>query len=516
MTTRASGVPSSRDTHAGAGWHCQEPGTFADLLPPRARPLSWLSPVPLFKSRNDVLVGLLGDPTNDERRGWIAAQLAAGVDPNLTITRYADRKSISFLLLGDPGEGDASQYSVVPPLLHKAGGTDFMVIMGDVVYPAGDVGDYRDKFYRPYEDYLAPIYGVPGNHDWYDGLHGFMRHFCGNRGRAISFKNPSMRSSRSRVARRVLWRDPRKTDEAEVERMQLLRSRPEQQDYQPGPYFAVDTGPLTIVGIDTGITGVIDRDQAQWLARVSGATSKPKILVTGKPLYVDGVHRPGGIEDGEQTVDDIIRVRAHNYLAAIGGDVHNYQRYPVELEDGRVIQYVVNGGGGAGAQGTHKVPRINLAGVDEKDFRCYPRRADSLSIFSQSYERRFGRLLGRLSISPDQAAALLEERLGITPTRLCDRNISITHEARRAFGIVAPRKERLPGPLHEYFVQFMDYNHSPMFKSFLRIDASDDELLIRCFAVTGCGDQEDNPPLEDAVRAIHIKDGSWRWRAEVV
>ena len=462
-----------------------------------------------------MLVGLLGDPTNDERRGWIEAQLATGIDRDLTITRYADRKAISLLLLGDPGEGDSSQYSVVPPLLHKAEGTDFMVIMGDVVYPAGDVADYGNRFYRPYKDYLAPIYGVPGNHDWYDGLHGFMRHFCGNRGRAISFKNPGMRSSRSRVARRVLWRDPRRTDEAEVKRMQLLRSRPEQQGHQPGPYFAVDAGPLTIVGIDTGITGVIDRDQARWLVHISSASPKPKILVSGKPLYVDGKYQPGGIEGGEPTVDDIIKVPAHNYLAVIGGDVHNYQRYPVLLEDGRTLQYIVNGGGGAGAQGTHKVPRVDLVGVDENDFRCYPRRADSLSIFSQSYDRRFGRLLGRLSIPPDQAAALLEERLGITPTRPCDRNIPITREARRAFGIVAPQRERLPGPLHEYFVQFMDYNHPPMFKSFLRIDASEDEVLIQCFAVTGCGDQERNPPLEDAVRAIRFEDGSWEWKVEV-
>ncbi len=515
MTTRQSGVPTSRDSHAGAGWHCQDPGTFTGLLPPGARPLSWLSLIPLFKSRNDVLVGLLGDPTNDERRAWIAAQLAAGIDPDLTITRYADRKAISFLLLGDPGEGDSSQYSVVPPLLHKADGTDFMVIMGDVVYPAGDVADYANKFYRPYKDYLAPIYGVPGNHDWYDGLHGFMRHFCGNRGRAISFKNPGMRSSRSRIARRVLWRDPRRSDETEVKRMQLLRNRPEQQGHQPGPYFAMDSGPLTIVGIDTGITGVIDRDQARWLVRISSASPKPKILISGKPLYVDGKYQPGGIEGGEQTVDDIIKVPAHNYLAVIGGDVHNYQRYSVLLEDGRTLQYIVNGGGGAGAQGTHKVPRVDLAGVDENHFRCYPRRADSLSIFSQSYDRRFGRLLGRLSIPPDQAAALLEERLGITPTRPCDRNIPITREARRAFGIVAPQKERLPGPLHEYFVQFMDYNHPPMFKSFLRIDASEDEVLIQCFAVTGCGDQERNPPLEDAVRAVRLEDGSWHWTVDV-
>jgi hypothetical protein len=131
------------------------------------------------------------------------------------------------------------------------------------------------------------------------------------------------------------------------------------------------------------------------------------------------------------------------------------------------------------------------------------------------YERRFGRLLGQLFIPPDQAAGLLEERLGITPTRPCDRNVSISTEARRAFSIVAPRKERLPGPLHEYFVQFMDYNHPPMFKSFLRIDASRDEVLIRCFAATGCREQENDVPVEDAVRASRRTDGSWQWVTEV-
>jgi hypothetical protein len=501
---------SSRDSHTGAGWHCREPGTYAGMLPPGTRPLSWLSPVPLMKSRNDMLVGWLGDPTNEKRRAWVAAQLASGVDPNFTVARYAGRQSISFLLLGDPGEGDASQYSVVPPLLAKAKGTEFMVVMGDIVYPAGDAQDYENKFYRPYTNYPGPIYGVPGNHDWYDGLHGFMRHFCGARAKRRG--RPSRSGARG-VLKRVLWRDPRRTDEVAVARMQALRARPEQQAQQPGPYLAIDAGPLLIVGIDTGITGTIDRDQAEWLKRVSGASSKPKILVSGKPLVVDGVRWPGPIEGSDQTVDDIVGTPEHNYLAAIGGDVHNYQRYPVEVGEERTIQYIVNGGGGAGAQGTHKLPRVDLYGVQEEDFRCYPRRADSLAIFSQMYERRFGRWLGHLSIAPDVAAALLEERLGITPTRPCDRNVPITPEARRAFAIVAPRRERLKGSLHEYFVQFMDYNHPPMFKSFLRVDVSAEEVLIRCFAATGCREHETDPPLEDAVRATREADGSWRWRA---
>ncbi len=61
--------------------------------------------------------------------------------------------SFSFLLMGDTGEGDASQYAVVPPLLARAAGTAFLFVCSDVLYPLGDVNDYATKFYRPYQGY---------------------------------------------------------------------------------------------------------------------------------------------------------------------------------------------------------------------------------------------------------------------------------------------------------------------------------------------------------------------------
>ena len=45
--------------------------------------------------------------------------------------------------------------------------------------------------------------------------------------------------------------------------------------------------------------------------------------------------------EGGGTVDEIVRDPEHSYVAAIGGDIHNYQRYPVRLEDGCKIEYVV-------------------------------------------------------------------------------------------------------------------------------------------------------------------------------
>ena len=92
-----------------------------------------------------------------------------------------------------------------------------------------------------------------------------------------------------------------------------------------------------IVCIDTGISGDIDRAQGQWLRGISWISDKPKPLLTGKPIYIDGEYHPGVIEGGG-TVDEIVRDPEHSYVAAIGGDIHNYQRYPVRLEDGRKIE----------------------------------------------------------------------------------------------------------------------------------------------------------------------------------
>ncbi|HMJ96279.1 MAG TPA: metallophosphoesterase, partial [Thermoleophilaceae bacterium] len=121
------------------------------------------------------------NPVDRARIAWVrlARKRAAeqGHDPDFVVSRGDG--PMSFLLLGDPGEGDDSQYAVVPPLLSQAAGVDFTVICSDVIYPAGEVGDYRTKFFRPYRDLDCPIFAVPGNHDWYDGLHGFMSHLCG-------------------------------------------------------------------------------------------------------------------------------------------------------------------------------------------------------------------------------------------------------------------------------------------------------------------------------------------------
>ena len=499
----SSGAGSSHDERHGlefAGWLRGEPGSFRELLPANHPPTSWFRPSVLWASRNDRLAHWLRDPTDDERRRWVAAQRQAGVPEDLVVRDHAHLDRVSFMVLGDPGEGDASQFAVVPALRAAGAEASFMVICSDVIYPAGDVNEYMSKFYFPYKDFAAPIYAVPGNHDWYDDLTSFMVHFCGARPLPPPPRNPARWLSVEWLRQR-LWRRPRQMAPAVMAAGQALRPRREGFSLQPGPYFAIETGPILLVGIDTGITGGIDADQARWLRKVSTGSAKPKVLLSGNPLYADAGRVPGAIEGSSETVDDIVRDPRSNYVAAIGGDRHNYQRYPVRLPDGRTLQYVVTGGGGAFMHATHNIPRVELDGVDESDFRCYPLRGDSLSMYANNFGRR--RRLRWLRLHPDAAAAVVATRLGLSPVRNgardAQRRASVSRRARLVASLIAtpPIPDRL---VQRFFSELFDWDQPPMFKSFLRVDATADELRIRCFQATGWLADEQDAPVEDEVR----------------
>ncbi|OLT02927.1 hypothetical protein BJF90_27695 [Pseudonocardia sp. CNS-004] len=489
-------------------------------LAPRDSRFSWLRPGPLIASRNDVIARRFGDPTDGQRREWLRRlddyARAAGDPPpprNRLITRYADRERVSLALLGDPGEGDASQYVVVPVLDRVARDTDFAVLCSDVIYPAGGVKPYADRFYRPYADYPAPIYALPGNHDWYDGLAGFMTAFCGAPPDAGAPKPEFSGSWWKRLLSRLFWHRARGGTVEDVADMRWYRDAESQQGGQPGPYCAIDAGPVRLVLIDTGIDGHIDRDQGEWLREIS-AGDRPKILLTGRPLYSYAHLQACPIEGGGD-VNEIVTDPAFNYVACIGGDDHNYQRYPVLQRDGRVIQYLVAGGSGAYLSATHQIPNVDehlAPAVHEEDFRCYPLRGDSLAHFSRRYDKLLGFGLGRLVISPEDATTIMAERVGITPPRTSPASVSAG--TRRAADRVYPLPARGSAPAHNLMSLLFDSNAVPQFKSFLRLDLSGGEIVISCWAATGCREHELDPVLEDRLRAVRSDDGRWEWRSE--
>jgi hypothetical protein len=86
-----------------------------------------------------------------------------------------------FLILGDTGEGDRSQYGLLP--LIRAMAADFIIINGDVAYPAGEAEDFTNGFFEPYRNLGIPIWAVPGNHEYYSTFKGreFFDIFCTRR-----------------------------------------------------------------------------------------------------------------------------------------------------------------------------------------------------------------------------------------------------------------------------------------------------------------------------------------------
>lgn len=492
---------SSRDTAEGAGWGAAEAGDYRRLMPDHVEKLSWLDPRMLWAARNGVLASWFGDPTGRTRGRWVAQRAAAGA-PADKVIRRDDGDRFSFMVVGDTGEGDDSQYAVVPGFLKISQGTDFAVIASDVIYPVGSTDDYGTKFFRPYQDYRAPIYAIPGNHDWYEDLGAFMRVFCDDAPPLAP--EPAPRPVGRAWWRSLLWHRPRPADERRLAAARTLRSAPEQRASQPGPYWAIDAGPVRIVGIDTGLLGTIDAEQGAWLREVSRGP-RPKILVTGSPLYVDGEHHPCAIEGGG-TVDDVVRDPAHHYVAAIGGDIHNYQRYPVDVA-GRTIQYVVSGGGGAFMHATHTIPRISVGGVTEKDFRCYPLRGDSLAFYSRLYGHRL-RLRRFFTLTEAEATAVVAERLGIEPTRAPGGPVRLTRRVRLVASLLGAgrrpeRRSRFRLPVRKIYTQLFSPGSAtyspPFFKSFLRLDVTPEAVRLRCFAATGNRAQEIAPPVEDEV-----------------
>ena len=93
------------------------------------------------------------------------------------------RGDFSFIVIGDTGEGDASQHVLRDQLSRSAGREDvkFIVMSSDVVYPTGAMKDYEAKFWLPFKGTAKPVYAIPGNHDWYDALEAFAATFIDRR-----------------------------------------------------------------------------------------------------------------------------------------------------------------------------------------------------------------------------------------------------------------------------------------------------------------------------------------------
>jgi hypothetical protein len=204
----------------------------------------------------------------------------------------------------------------------------------------------------------------------------------------------------------------------------------------------------------------------------------------------------------------LINDPANNYVALLAGDVHHYERHPVRLPDGRVMQHVITGGGGAFMTSTHQIPRIDLDHVGEDEWVVFPTRADSLRAYSIVLLRKLRRVLfwrrnePLRGIPADEASVIVSRRHGLDLDAELSRGerdgsagpIRVSWRSRLLAALIFPQRAWFES---SRISEALDWDDPPFFKNFLRLDVADSMLTITAFGVTGCARDEDDPVVID-------------------
>jgi hypothetical protein len=273
---------------------------------------------------------------------WAASLDGRGF--TVTPENFTGAEPFSFIVIGDTGEGDASQQVLKDSLLRAANADDvrFVVVSSDVVYPTGAMKDYESRFWLPFKGVTKPVYAIPGNHDWYDALEGFVATF---------FKPDAARiAMRARIAADGGLSS---TTDATIDEFITLADFLRRQygvatGAQDGPFFQVQTPSFALIAVDTGVLRAIDREQMTWLrAALEASRGKMVMTILGHPIFAGGQDVARGSPEFMEVRN---LLRAYGVRVVMAGDTHDLEYYeePVTGESGPfIVHHWVNGGGGA-------------------------------------------------------------------------------------------------------------------------------------------------------------------------
>jgi calcineurin-like phosphoesterase family protein len=200
----------------------------------------------------------------------------------------------------------------------------FFYHLGDVVYFNGMSPDYPVQFYEPYQNYDAPIFAIPGNHDGDTRtrtgdvpddeatLFGFMQNFCAPSPQFL-FKHRATMT-------------------------------------QPYVYWTLETPLAIIIGLYSNVDGNLDGsgtfEQQRWLAQQLKDAPVDRALIVAvhhAPFSLDTSH--GGYGDIGAALDRAFKTANRTADLILSGHVHNYQRFARRVGN-KEIPYIVAGAGG--------------------------------------------------------------------------------------------------------------------------------------------------------------------------
>ena len=232
---------------------------------------------------------------------------------------------------------------------------DVLCFGGDTAYPVATPDEIRHRLVGPWNAVLAErddgvpraILGIPGNHDWNDGLDGFGR----------------------------LFRHRQRVDVEERPDAEGLLALHGYEPVQDASYFNLPLAPgIEVWGVDRQLRHV-DHRQRQFFARTGGrGGSGARILMQADPHRVFGLDNAAG-RDAVARLGLRLRDEPHLVLA---GDIHQYQRW----EDGRSM-HVTAGGGGASLHGAAGARGSGPSHVSKE----FPTAADCKPLLGEAFWR---------------------------------------------------------------------------------------------------------------------------------
>ena len=201
--------------------------------------------------------------------------------------------------------------------------------------------DYERKFFLPFKGLEKPIYAIPGNHDWYDALEGFV----------ATFYTPqaAIRAMEARIeSDRILTLTNSEDIRDLVQQASYLRKEYQLPvGYQNAPFFQVSNDQFVFLAIDTGVRRKVDDAQLDWIRSVLEASrGKYVMALLGHPFYAIGEYQ-GDMNPDFRALHELLR--DYRVPLVMAGDTHDLEYYlePPQDGDGHTMHHFVNGGGGA-------------------------------------------------------------------------------------------------------------------------------------------------------------------------
>ena len=391
----------------------------------------WYDPVLLAKTGIRATVSTAIGEVADSRE--IHAALTA---PPKIYDHSKDTKSTEdfwFDFVADLGDGWQAGNTVAKAICQETINIDgqeiprgkLLIMGGYEVYPTPSQEAYRERTIDPWNEackdlppFETTLYALPGNHDWYDGLHAFSEIFC---------------------------RGDRQSTVSAGESFDCLKT------VQSHSYFALKLKKgWWLCGIDIALNDQIDRVQNDFFFEVAKKIKKGDrlILCAPTPSWVKEARGMTGATDLLNNVADLLTANGGKLRLVLTGDLHHYARYGADDDPAMLL---TAGGGGAFMHPTHKLPDAVVIKPDGKNNEtfakqeCYPpvdvsARLTWHNLLFPFYNHRFALAAGMVYLLLvwflETRSLGADQILGAKIVEMMESHISITDTLAHFFSLI--------------------------------------------------------------------------------